>query len=90
MDSTIDIANMDQLSFSLRYVDSDFYIQERFIKFTDIVCSKSEDLFATLQDLLTELDLNIQMIRSQAYNGAANMSGKLSGLQTRVKEVDSI
>ena len=90
MDSTIDVANLDQVSFSVRYVDSDFQIQERFFKFTDIVSSKSEDLIATLQDMLTELDLDIQMIRSQANDRAANMSGKLSGLQTRVKEVNDL
>ena len=90
MDSTLDIAHMDQLSFSVRYVDSNYQIQERFLKFTDIESSKSQELFAVLQKTLTELNLEIDYIRSQAYDGAANMSGKLSGLQARVKEKNDL
>ena len=80
MDSTIDIAHKDQLSFSVRYVDSNYQIQERFITFTDIESSKSKDLFEVLQETLRELNLDVKFIRSQAYDGAANMSGKLTEL----------
>lgn len=85
MDSTIDVSHQDQLSLSIRYVDKDFKIQERFIQFTDLESSGSENLFTVLETLLQELNLNINFVRSQAFDGASNMSGRLTGLQARVK-----
>lgn len=90
IDSTIDISHHDQLSFSVRYVDTALNILERFIKFTDIESSKSADLFKSLKELLKELNLDINVIRSQAYDGAAITSGQVSGLQTRVKEINNL
>ena len=88
MDSTIDISHTDQFSFYLRYVDETFTIQERFILFTDIKKSDAATLFDTLTGILQDLNLNINRIRSQSYDGAANMRGHVSGLQTRVKRVN--
>ena len=50
--------------------------------------SDSQFLFHTLTCILAELGLDVRLIRSQSYDGAANMSGHKSGLQTRVKEVN--
>ncbi|KAJ8043424.1 Zinc finger MYM-type protein 1 [Holothuria leucospilota] len=88
LDSTIDISHVDQFSVCLRYVDEQFTIQERFILFTEIKKSDAKTLFETLEKTLTDLGLDIQMIRSQSYDGAANMRGYVSGLQARVKEVN--
>ena len=90
IDSTIDISHKDQLSLSVRYVDEDFNIEERFLKFTDIESSRSAELYAILVAVLEELGLDINLIRSQAYDGAANMSGHVNGLQSRVKEVNNL
>ena len=90
MDSTIDISHTDQLSFCIRYIDEKFVIQEHFLLFTDISSSDSESLFITLNKILTNLGLDLKLIRSQSYDGAANMSGKISGLQTRVKQENDL
>ena len=88
LDSTIDIAYVDQLLVCIRYVDEEFKVQERFILFTEVKKSDSQYLFDTLTRILEELGLDVRLIRSQSYNEAANMSGHKSGLQTRVKEVN--
>ena len=90
MDSTIDISHVDQLSFCIRYIDANFQIQERFLLFTDIKKSDSQSLFDTLKDILADLQLDMKLIRSQSYDGAANMSGRHTGLQTRVKEENNL
>lgn len=90
IDSIIDISHSDQLSFSVRYVDINFVIQERFQKFTNIESSMSANLFQTLTAILEEVNYNINYIWSQSYDVASNMSGHLSGLQTRVKEVNDM
>lgn len=91
LDSTIDISHKDQFSFCVRYVDDKFLIQERFLQFTDlkgVKASESANLFQELEQLLQKNDLDIKWIRSQSYDGASNMSGHISGLQMRVKEVN--
>ena len=90
MDSTIDISHVDQLTFCIRYVDENFIIQERFLLFTDIKQSDAESLFEELKKILEDLGLELKLVRSQSYDGAANMSGRLSGLQTRVKEENNL
>ena len=40
-----------------------------------------------LKNKLQELDIEVTDCIGQSYDGASNMSGKLTGLQTRVKEL---
>ena len=89
LDTTIDISHKDQLSFCLRYVDELLGIHERFLQLKELKASDSASLFQELHKLLECHGLDIKWIRSQSYDGASNMSGKISGLQTRVKEVNS-
>ena len=88
MDTTIDISHKDQLSFCIRYVDETLVIQERFLQLTNIKASDSPTMFQELNQLLEKHGLEIKWIRSQSYDGASNMSGILSGLQARVKELN--
>lgn len=40
-----------------------------------------------LQNILIKLNLNINKCRGQGYDGAAVMSGSLTGLQTRIRDI---
>lgn len=87
MDSTVDIARVDQFSLSLRYVTKTGHSSEHFIKFDELTSSCAEAFYNLLVNILThELGLNVNFMRGQAYDGASTMSGHISGLQARVKE----
>lgn len=87
VDSTIDIAKVDQLSLSIRHVTKAGEPIERFIKFAELPDSSAESFYNILTDtLINELGLDVKLMRGQAYDGARTMSGHFSGLQARVKE----
>ena len=45
-------------------------------------------LLSNLKDVLLRLNLNIDDARGQCYDGASTMSGRKSGVATKVKEVN--
>lgn len=46
----------------------------------------SETIFNTLQDVINEYDIKWESVVSMCFDGAASMSGSLSGVQARFKE----
>ena len=86
-DSTIDIARCDQFSLTLRYVTAQGDAVERFIQFSELPGGSAEDFFNILQTAIQKLGLSLSMCYGQSYDGTNTMSGELSGLQTRVREV---
>ena len=87
VDSTPDISHQDQLTFIVRYVTPDYQIKERFLGFIPIEEHSAEYLQRKVLSMLSDLNLNVKLCRGQSYDNAANMSGKYSGLQTRIKEL---
>lgn len=85
VDSTPDLSHIDQLTFIIRYV-KDCVPVERFLKFIPIKEHKSKYLEETILNFLEIHDIPIKDCRGQSYDNASNMSGKYSGLQTRIKE----
>jgi len=78
-------AKTEQLSLCLRYVDG-LYVKERFVCFVD--CSSSRDaegITKVITDCLNQLKLKDVPIVGQSYDGAAVMSGHVSGVQTRMR-----
>lgn len=86
IDSTPDISHVDQLSFVLRYVLLDGQIIERFFTFIDIYSHHSVNLEQLVIEILNKWDIDIKKCRGQSYDNASNMSGKYSGLQSRIKQ----
>lgn len=87
VDSTPDMAHIDQLSLILRYVDQEGVPVERFIKFIQLDNHSSSCLASTVFAELENLGLDIMNCRGQSYDNASNMAGKYSGLQARIKDV---
>ncbi|CAH1103040.1 unnamed protein product [Psylliodes chrysocephalus] len=85
INSTPDIAHVDQLTFVIRYVSETGEPCERFLKFLPSVGHKAEEMFAAIASELKTLGLNIQDCRGQSYDNAANMSGIYNGLQAKIQ-----
>jgi len=79
IDSTPDIAHIDQLVFAIRYVKLNGVPVERFLLFIANVAHKSKDMAETVLNLLSEYEIPIEYCRSQSYDNAANMSGQYTG-----------
>ena len=85
-DETSDENQEEQLSISIRFV-KDNAMYEEFICFVAVSSTTGENLASTILSELSKLGLNLDHLRGQGYDGASNMSGKVSGVQARVKEL---
>ncbi|XP_065673891.1 zinc finger MYM-type protein 1-like [Hydra vulgaris] len=89
VDSTPDIANVNQLVIALRYVLPSGVPAERFLIFIPNSGHKSEEMRNVVMDFLNSHNIPIENCRGQSYDNARNMSGQYSGLQSRIKSFNS-
>ena len=69
----------------LRYVTENLEVMETCIGLYQASSTTAEAFFEMVQDALARTQLKIENVRGQCCDGAANMAGAISGLQTRVK-----
>ena len=86
LDTTPDIAHVDQLAFSVRYVSNGKPV-ECFLCFDEMTGSKAIDFRDKLLELLAHFKLSTEFIRGQAMDGCSTMSGIHGGLQALVREI---
>ena len=83
-DEYTDISNHEQLTFCLRWVDSNMAANEDFIGFYEVPNIKSETIFTAINDILARLGMSLDDCRGQCYDGASNMFGKNSGVAQKI------
>lgn len=86
LDETSDIARLEQVSISIRIVSDNLSIREIFGGFYDTKNTKSETIYALVKRVFAECGLDMKKLRGQCYDGASNVSGKISGLQIRFRK----
>jgi Domain of unknown function (DUF4371) len=74
----------------LRYVNNDLQAVEAFVGFYETASTTGEALSRIVLDVLIRLGLPLSKLRGQTYDGASNMSGKYSGTQAKIKEVQPL
>ncbi|GFR11216.1 repressor of the inhibitor of the protein kinase [Trichonephila clavata] len=89
-DETMDVSGTEQLSLCIRYSISQIskllFFVEDFVGFIPINDQSSENLANVILQRCDELNLDMTKCVGQGYDGAANMAGHLSGVQTRIRE----
>lgn len=86
VDETPDASQKEQISICIRRVNDKFEIEELFLGFYATEDTKSATLLKCLLDALCRLNFPIHYCRGQCFDGAANMSGQISGLQTLMRQ----
>ena len=84
-DEASDISNKEQLSICIRWVDKDFQIHEDPLEMIQVPETRALTLTNAIKDCLVRFSLPVGQCRGQAYDGASNMSGYLSGVATRIQ-----
>lgn len=80
-DEATDTCKNEQLNLSIRWVDDNYEAFEDSIGLCKVpINTKAETLFRIIKDLLTRCNLPLGLCRGQAYDGAANMQGKRTGV----------
>lgn len=88
-DEATDIMNTEQLNLSIRLVADDHDIYEDPLGLYRVPDTKAAILFTIIKDLLIRCNLPVALCRGQAYNRAANMQGRRSGVARRFLEEQS-
>ena len=88
VDSTPDVSNVDQLTFSLRYVLDDGQPVERFLIFVPMASHTGRNLYQEIINIFRRWNISIDDCVGQTYDNAANMSGKYNGVQSLIREVN--
>ena len=83
-DGTTDVSGKEQFSLCLRYVEDDLTPKEKFVGMYECPDSGAETLSKAVLDVTLRLMGGTAMLRGQCYDGASNMSGRLSGVQARI------
>ena len=86
VDGTQDIQGKEQQCTCVRCVTDTFQIKEEFLGLYNIEPRSGLSISAMILDVLIRLQLPIEKLRSQTYNGAANMAGKFQGYQKEIKK----
>jgi hypothetical protein len=89
VDETCDFSVHEQVSICVRYVDTKLTVHERFFGFYETSCTTAEKLFEIIKDALMRFGFRLTDCRGQCYDGAANMSGALTGVQSQFKAEES-
>jgi len=83
LDGKQDIQGIEQESICVCYVNKDFEVIE-------VATTTGVAIAAMLQDALIRLQLSIQNLRAQTYDGASNMSGEYHGCQVELKRIQPL
>ncbi|CAG7731398.1 unnamed protein product [Allacma fusca] len=85
---TTDVSVKEQVSFCVRTVNDDPEIKEDFLGLYNTSSTNADSLAALILDVFKRFDLELSSVRGQCYDGASNMSGKLTGVSTQIQEME--
>lgn len=86
IDTTTDIANLEQFTFILRYIDEEGKVQERLVALETAPDATGLGMFNVFCNITKKYNINWQTeLIAQAYDGAASMQGQYAGLKTRIQ-----
>lgn len=92
-DGTPDVSRQDQMSQVIRSVEcsrNGCVVHENFIEFTPSSEKTGEGIADVIIQKLEKDGLNFENCREKSYDNAANMSGKYKGVQSRLREINSL
>lgn len=87
VDGTQDCTGTEQKSICVPFVNKVFDVKEKFVGLYQVNSITGSALARMIADTLTRLQLPINNLRVQAYDGAGNMSGTFSGCQAEIKKM---
>ena len=85
IDETSDISRDEQVSFCLSYLANGTK-KEAFVGFHSTKTTDGEALYKLVKEVMNNLQLELQNIVGECFDGASNMSGVNKGLSARMKE----
>ena len=83
-DECSDIANKEQFTICIRWVDDDLQDNEDFVGLYEINSIDSDTLVHAIKDTILRIALSLSQCRGQCYDGASNISGIRIGVSAKI------
>jgi len=88
IDSTQDVGVVDQAAVCIRYI-YEGEVKERLFALLKVVDSSGNGYYDMLKKLFSEHSIKFDRIIGESFDGAANMRGEYSGLQSKIKSQEN-
>ena len=88
IDETTNISNQEQVTIVIRRIDDNFEIYEEFIWLYMVYAIDAKTLFPVINDTLLRLNLALNKLCGQCYDGCSTMSGSKPGVAKRVQDIE--
>ena len=88
VDETTDVSTTEQLSICVRYVHikgDELEVCEEFLGFCAVSSTDAETITSTIITFMKNCGLNMEKLCGKGFDGAANMSGHISGVSVNAK-----
>jgi hypothetical protein len=85
-DGSRDVSGCEQMSTCIRYVDDNLLTHEEFVGFYQQINTTGAAIAATIVDVLLRINLPLDLLRAQTYDGASNMQGAYNGCQAALRD----
>ena len=86
IDETTDVSNKEQVVVCIRSVDEELQVNEDFNGLHQVESTAANDLYAVIQDVLTRMNVSVNKVRGQCYDGASSMSGIKEGVAASIQQ----
>ncbi len=83
-DECTDVANNEQFTICIRWVDEKLEDHEDFIGLYKVDNISAESLTHAIKDTLVRMNVSLSQCRGQCYDGASNMSGSRNGVAAKL------
>lgn len=88
IDSTQDVGVVDQAAVCIRYI-YEGEVKERLFALLKVVDSSGNGYYNMLKQLFSEHSIKFNNIIAESFDGASNMRGEYSGLQSKIKNQEN-
>ena len=82
-DKYTDISDKELLSMCFRWI-KDLRVHEDFVRYYELPDIKSDTIVIVIKDSLIRMELSLNDLRAQAYDGGSNMLGKNTGVSVQI------
>ena len=86
VDELTDASRQEQVSLCARFIDRNCEPQELFLGFYATEETSAETLATIILDALRRLNLSVDKLRGQCYDGPSNMAGRVGDVQALLKK----
>ena len=87
-DETTDKSNQEQVTLFLRWVSDDLQVHEEFLGLYHVDRIDAATVTTVVQDVFVRLNISMERLRGQCYDGASSMTGSRSGVAKRISELE--